>query len=629
MVSKSASQSSPRRQRARLNSRGSVQHQVTLFDYIAQHAHQVRPPGQGHAGPPVTLDLPDANERPQQVQVEPGQRQATHPITHDLPDEQPQQVQVEPLVQQLGNVHLEELPAEMDVQGRVVANKINEQGKLDLAGRVNPCVPGPLAQVMQDDEGWGEIDKLSAWECALSTFPAIEEIPAQHREVWALAMNKVHRKIWEAQEEGDDLDRALKWWFFLPQALARKAQRGGRAGVGQIMKRFNAVVKGDFGELVNLWQHDKEVVERKEEKRNRVKPSSDMNKKSRQALSLLSKGFISKATNRMTSHGVASIEDPKSKAALASKYPPRIKEMPPTVNRGQCVDTMRTIRDSWLALKGGVAPGTGQLRPEFLVTLAEVWEEGSSSWDMVNSFAMRHVKGEFPPWYYKVCMSVETVGMFKTAAQDPSLLRPIGMKNPNIKINHKEVIRQNKSVLTKFLEPTQLGMSVAGEAKLVHSVRMMMEENRDFTCIKLDFRNAFNELWRSRIVDALEKEPSLQHLAAHAATILAPGSGLESRGALWGESMEGVTQGDPESGPFFCVAIQEFVTKVDRMLVGGGGCARFGWDDGYLLGPTELGFKSLNWFSKEVEEKSGLVLQRSKQRSFARVVPFLLTLHQV
>ena len=143
----------------------------------------MRPPGQGHAGPPVTLDLPDANERPQQVQVEPGQRQATHPITHDLPDEQPQQVQVEPLVQQLGNVHLEELPAEMDVQGRVVANKINEQGKLDLAGRVNPCVPGPLAQVMQDDEGWGEIDKLSAWECALSTFPAIEEIPAQHREV--------------------------------------------------------------------------------------------------------------------------------------------------------------------------------------------------------------------------------------------------------------------------------------------------------------------------------------------------------------------------------------------------------------------------------------------------------------
>ena len=278
---------------------------------------------------------------------------------------------------------------------------------------------------------------------------------------------------------------------------------------------------------------------------------------------------------------------------------------------------MGRLRDSWLALKGGVAPCTGQLRPEFLVTLAEVWEEGSDSWDMVSSFAMRHVKGEFPAWYYKVCMSVETVGMFKTAAQDPSLLRPIGMKNPFIKNLHKEVMRQNKSVLTKFLEPTQLGMSVAGEAKLVHTVRMMLEENKDFTCIKLDFRNAFNEVWRSRIIVALEKEPALQHLASHAATILAPGNGLECRGTLWGESMEGVTQGDPESGPYFCVAIQEFVDKVDTMLAGGGGCARFGWDDGYLLGPTDLVFAALDWFSTEVKENCGLVLQRSKTEVFS------------
>ena len=121
-------------------------------------------------------------------------------------------------------------------------------------------------------------------------------------------------------------------------------------------------------------------------------------------------------------------------------------------------------------MKGGVAPGTGQLRPEFLVTLAEVWEEGSSPWDLVDSFAMRHVSGDFPPWYYKVCMTVETVGMFKTAAQDPKFVRPIGMKNPYIKDTHKEVVRQNKPVFVPFLEPTQLGMSVAGGAKLVHAV---------------------------------------------------------------------------------------------------------------------------------------------------------------
>ena len=158
-----------------------------------------------------------------------------------------------------------------------------------------------------------------------------------------------------------------------------------------------------------------------------------MEKKTRQAVSLISKGKISKAVNRMTSHGVACLEDPRTKAALESKYPPRGKPMPDSVSKGQAVDTMRTLRTSWLALKGGVAPGTGQLRPEFLVTLAEVWEEGCSAWDMVDSFARRHVSGTFPPWYYRVCITVETVGMFKTAAQDPSLVRPIGMRNPYIK----------------------------------------------------------------------------------------------------------------------------------------------------------------------------------------------------
>ena len=79
----------------------------------------------------------------------------------------------------------------------------------------------------------------------------------------------------------------------------------------------------------------------------------------------------------------------------------------------------------------------------------------------------------------------------------------------------------------EFLEPEQLGMSVAGGAKLVHCVRMVLKENTDFICVKLDFRNAFNEVFRSR-----EEESSLRHLACHAATLLAPGSGLECRGIL-------------------------------------------------------------------------------------------------
>ena len=134
-VAKSQSQPSPRRHRARLNSRGSVLHQVTLFDFIAQHAQQSSPQEQGQTGPPL-----------------PGLQ------------DQHQQGQVDPLVQQLGSVHLEERPAAMDVQENRVVNvsSATQSDKIDLTDRVDPAVPGPLPQVRQDEEGWGEIDKLGA-----------------------------------------------------------------------------------------------------------------------------------------------------------------------------------------------------------------------------------------------------------------------------------------------------------------------------------------------------------------------------------------------------------------------------------------------------------------------------------
>ena len=41
--------------------------------------------------------------------------------------------------------------------------------------------------------------------------------------------------------------------MFLPQALMRKSTRGGVAGRGQIVKRFNDLFSQDWGKLVSLW----------------------------------------------------------------------------------------------------------------------------------------------------------------------------------------------------------------------------------------------------------------------------------------------------------------------------------------------------------------------------------------
>ena len=54
-----------------------------------------------------------------------------------------------------------------------------EEDRVDLQPFVDAEVPGPvpLAERLQDVEGWGEIDSWGAWECAISPFFTLEEVP--------------------------------------------------------------------------------------------------------------------------------------------------------------------------------------------------------------------------------------------------------------------------------------------------------------------------------------------------------------------------------------------------------------------------------------------------------------------
>ena len=107
-----------------------------------------------------------------------------------------------------------------------------------------------------------------------------------------------------------------------------------------------------------------------------------------------------------------------------------------------------------------------------------------------------------------------------------------------------------------------------------------MEEQRNYVVVKLDMKNAFNEVSRASIIEAIETEPTLQHLSSFAAIVLAPASGLEHMGKLWGETGEGETQGDPKASPFFCLSWHKHVKELDQTVKEAGGLARrhvLGW----------------------------------------------------
>lgn len=501
--------------------------------------------------------------------------------------------------------------ARVQGQTRVVRGVVAGE-QVDLEPWLDPEVPAP-GPVYLDADGWGKIDGLGGWECILTCFQAMEEVPNAHREKWGKAVALVVRRILDATTE-EARTRALLWFLILPQALLRQAKRGGRKGqnAASVARRFDCVREGDWGSLLDMLEADKEVARRKKEARKQriLQEEEDMERKRETVLGLFAKGQVGRGARRIKSNGVANTDCPETMNALRTKYLMRRRPLPPTVSRGQCVDNLAGLRESMLGLEPGVSPGTGGMRGEFLITLAEVWSEEEMT--RMEEFGMEYLNGLLPPWFYRVWGTVTTIPLFKTEQRLNSRLRPVGVKGTLVRMLHKYVARQNRATLESYLQPQQLCMTLGGAHKLVHCVRMFMEEHTDWVCVKCDVKNAHNEISRASILETMDSEPTLRHLTHHLATTLAMPSALETTGTVWGEAGDGLTQGDAEASGAFAVGWHPEVRELDAELSRGGGCCRFGNDDGYIMGPGEIVFPALENFANKIQRRCSLVLQREK-----------------
>ena len=125
---------------------------------------------------------------------------------------------------------------------------------------------------------------------------------------------------------------------------------------------------------------------------------------------------------------------------------------------------------------------------------------GRRSSGQFGTVGMKYLNGQLPAWWYKVWKTLTTVALDK----GDGALRPVGIEPCLARSLHKVVTRKNRDVLTSYLEPQQVALSVAGGAKLVHSVRMLAEANPEFVVVKCNIKNAFNSISRGRILEVLE-----------------------------------------------------------------------------------------------------------------------------
>ena len=217
-------------------------------------------------------------------------------------------------------------------------------GRVDLTPWLNPVVPGPSVGPLPDDgDGWNRIDLLGVWECGLSTFRALEEVPSSFREKWAKVMSTILSRLQQATTLEEET-RALKWFLIAPQALLREPKRGGKKGqiFSALNARFDCISRGDFGTILALLDSDRTAARQRRTRGRREQREEDVTtaraKLRKTVLSLLKRGQVSRAVRRICSHGIASMDDPQVQAALQAKYTARGRDLPASVTRGQCVD---------------------------------------------------------------------------------------------------------------------------------------------------------------------------------------------------------------------------------------------------------------------------------------------------
>ena len=124
------------------------------------------------------------------------------------------------------------------------------------------------------------------------------------------------------------------------------------------------------------------------------------------------------------------------------------------------------------------------------------------------------------------------------------------------------------SRLGNYFAPIQLGVGVSGGCEsAVHTTRRFMESMPyDFVIAKIDFTNAFNNLRRDAMLEAVNKTVPLIykfcHLSYSQATKLIYGSRSIA-------SEEGTQQGDPLGPLLFCITIQPLLHMLRSELVVG------------------------------------------------------------
>ena len=204
---------------------------------------------------------------------------------------------------------------------------------------------------------------------------------------------------------------------------------------------------------------------------------------------------------------------------LRAKHPQRKADVPASLAAMGSfprveVELGPTLRN--LPLMAGT--GVSGFRNEYLRALTEPFADAraKSVIPMLNQFASSYANAELPAWFYMVLNTTQMLAPIKAQPADqhgaPDV-RPIGVGECLKRAIHGSLATANKDALRDHLWPQQVAVGIAdGISKLVFGMRLLVEAHPDWVVVKIDLKNAFNEIKRATVLERLCAVSGLRNL---------------------------------------------------------------------------------------------------------------------
>ena len=397
--------------------------------------------------------------------------------------------------------------------------------------------------------------------------PTLRHVPKAARHTWGQALTRCLASVVYHND-------ATSWQelLMLPKCVLDAPRRGGRQHQTAVASyTLDRLQRWQAGERQSLWDTCGQLSGSR-------RRDHSARERQEMAVSLAREGFDRKACVALLSSGLCP-DTPATVQALRDLHPQHSQPVGPAVHELPVAPelTPDMVAKALRSFPADTAPGPSGLRVQHLRE-ATVAGEADLLLQHLASVVGLLAQGQACPAAAAAFAGASLIALPKPNGG----VRSIAIGETLRRLIAKCLLGEVRQRAREYFWPAQVGVAVPGGGEVaVHTTRSWVERHArqaDKVLLKLDFKNAFNEVSRQAVLDTAQAQfPALARWVTWC--YQAPASLYFGRGTII-PSAAGVQQGDPFGPLLFAAAIQPLAAQLRASLP----FSVFYLDDGVIAG---------------------------------------------